>query len=286
MPSSLNGTGVTFNDTTTLQSGNIPAANLGTGTANSTTFLRGDKTWAAPTSAAVVDTFNSSGTWTKPASGSMARIQVWGGGGGAGRGNLLIRQSGGGGGGYNEITVALSSLAASVTVTVGAAGTGRTGSTGNGTAGGTSSFGALLSAFGGGGGVGHTGNSGTTTSGFGGGQLSAGAVGQATFNSSTALVGAPRFYTPPDNQSASIWHGGTQVVDGGYNIGKVEGDALFGGGAGEIGIGYVAGVSVYGGNGGARNNAGVQPGGGGGASSSVNGNGSNGGAGRVIVTVW
>jgi hypothetical protein len=45
MPSSLNGTGVTFNDTTTLQSGNIPTANLGSGTANNTTFLRGDKTW-------------------------------------------------------------------------------------------------------------------------------------------------------------------------------------------------------------------------------------------------
>jgi hypothetical protein len=46
MPSSLNGTGVTFNDATTLQSGNIPAANLGSGTASSSTFLRGDKTWA------------------------------------------------------------------------------------------------------------------------------------------------------------------------------------------------------------------------------------------------
>lgn len=48
MPSSLNGTGVTFNDETTLQSGNIPTANLGSGTANNTNFLRGDKTWATP----------------------------------------------------------------------------------------------------------------------------------------------------------------------------------------------------------------------------------------------
>ncbi len=48
MPSSLNGTGVTFNDNSTLQSGNIPAANLGSGTANSGTVLRGDRTWGAP----------------------------------------------------------------------------------------------------------------------------------------------------------------------------------------------------------------------------------------------
>ena len=52
MPSSLNGTGVTFNDATTLQSGNIPAANLGSGTANSSVFLRGDKVWAAVPAAA------------------------------------------------------------------------------------------------------------------------------------------------------------------------------------------------------------------------------------------
>jgi hypothetical protein len=48
MPSSLNGTGVTFNDNSTLQSGNIPAANLGSGTANVGTVLRGDRTWGAP----------------------------------------------------------------------------------------------------------------------------------------------------------------------------------------------------------------------------------------------
>lgn len=55
MASSLNGTGVTFNDGTTLQSGNIPAANLGSGTANNTTFLRGDRTFAAPPAPVIPD---------------------------------------------------------------------------------------------------------------------------------------------------------------------------------------------------------------------------------------
>jgi hypothetical protein len=61
MPSSLNGTGVTFNDATTLQSGNIPTANLGTGTANANTFLAGDKTWKA---AGDTITANASGSVT------------------------------------------------------------------------------------------------------------------------------------------------------------------------------------------------------------------------------
>jgi hypothetical protein len=65
MPSSLNGTGVTFNDSSTLNSGAIPAANLGTGTPNSGNFLRGDRTWAAidatPTTAGVLAANSSTG---------------------------------------------------------------------------------------------------------------------------------------------------------------------------------------------------------------------------------
>jgi hypothetical protein len=103
--------------------------------------------------AADVQTFNSSGTWTKPASGSMARIQVWGGGGGASRGGAQTEANGGGGGGYNEIILPLSSLGATESVTVGAGGAGRTGSNGSGTAGGTSSFGSHCTAYGGGAGL-------------------------------------------------------------------------------------------------------------------------------------
>jgi hypothetical protein len=67
---------------------------------------------------AVVFTFNSSATWTRPSSGAMTRIQAWGGGGGGGG------VGGGGGGGYNEVSVPTATLAATVNLTVGAGGTG------------------------------------------------------------------------------------------------------------------------------------------------------------------
>ena len=63
MPSSLNGTGVTFNDGSTLQSGNIPAANMGSGTANSSTFLRGDRTWQSIPAPVIPTDFGAVGTY-------------------------------------------------------------------------------------------------------------------------------------------------------------------------------------------------------------------------------
>jgi hypothetical protein len=77
-----------------------------------------------------IQTITSTSTWTKPTGGqTMARIMVWGGGQGGGTSN------GGSGGGYNEQTVPISYLAATVTATVGAGGAGGSGGTG-----GTSAF--------------------------------------------------------------------------------------------------------------------------------------------------
>jgi hypothetical protein len=232
-----------------------------------------------------VQTFNASGTWTKPTLngttvGMMARIQVWSGGGGAGRANTA--GGGGGGGGYNEKTVLLSTLAATETVTIGAAGTGRAGSTGDGTAGGNSSFGAHCSSFGGGGGRGATGQN--NIGGGGGGQISAGGTANGT-------RGRPSL-------DQTIWHGAK-----GGNAADTSGlstngdDAVFGGGGGGGGTGFssgfrIGGLSVHGGNGGNANTTsggagsnGIAPGGGGGGGGG-NGNGGNGAAGRIIVTVW
>lgn len=237
-----------------------------------------------------VQTFNASGIWTKPTVsgtpvGTMARIQIWAGGGGGGRGTVSSgRATGGGGGGYNEITVPLSTLDLSVTVTIGAGGVGRTGSVGNGTTGGNSSFGALLSAFGGGGGYGSSLNlAAIGTSGGGGGQLSAGSAGG---NVDPYLVtGRPRIGTGPG--PSSLWHGGTLIIKQGPDSTDFNfGDAVYGGGAGSWGFTNTPGLSVYGGNGGAQNQAGTQPAGGGGCSSAGNGDGFSGGAGRCVVTVW
>lgn len=82
---------------------------------------------------ATVFTFNASATWTRPSSGAMTRIQLWGGGGGA------AYYGGGGGGGYNEYSIPTAQLAATVNITVGAGGAGAP-FLGTGTAGGVTLF--------------------------------------------------------------------------------------------------------------------------------------------------
>jgi hypothetical protein len=221
---------------------------------------------SAATSATDVQTFDTSGTWTKPSSGSMARIQVWGGGGGGARNGSAVGNgsSGGGGGGYNEVTVPLSILGSSVSITIGAGGTGRTGSTGDGNEGGSSQFGTLIGASGGSGGI----------------TLSSSVSGGVPFKAET---------TTPINSGTGIFSGGDS------NRATSGGGSVFGGGGGggsgtnltTTNTGGISGYAGDGGEGGASPSFlnGYAPSGGGGGRNN-NLDGGNGADGRVIVTVW
>jgi hypothetical protein len=94
----------------------------------------------------------ASGDWTKPAGLKAALVKLVGGGGGGGgveaTNGTQVTSGSGGGGGWSEKLIPASALDATETVTIGAGGAGA-GGYNSGVAGGTTSFGAHLSATGG-----------------------------------------------------------------------------------------------------------------------------------------
>lgn len=106
------------------------------------------------------DKFTNSGTWTKPTGARSVWVRIVGGGGGGGGavGGVspnIANGGSGGAGGYAESWYDANDLPASVAITIGAAGSATVGGAGG--TGGTTSFGALMTANGGaGGGVGSS----------------------------------------------------------------------------------------------------------------------------------
>ncbi len=275
---------------------------LGTPSTSNQFLTEAAVTAGVTTTAPVTRTYNladSPATWTKPTGLKYIDVQLWGAGGSGGSDNT--RGAGGGGGAYNTKRFFTSELGATETVTIGAGGAAATGAAGN--AGGNTTFGSLLTAYGGGGGGAGAGVGG----GGGGGITSAGATGAATGGAGGSPVGGTGASgsTPAGGSNfggagggddsagipgASVFGGG----GGGAETGQTGGNSYYGGagGAGGTSSGFSGGTSVFGGNGGAGGDAsplptaGTVPGGGGGGSLAVGTASGAGAAGRAIVTEY
>ncbi len=259
-------------------SGLPPVASLGDAQSGTGTGLMNATLTAAAIEAQVaadLTVFTASGTWTKPTGypdDTKVVVELWGAGGGGARSGTGRISGGGGGGGYTVSQFALADLPSSVSVTIGAGGTGRTGSSGAGTDGGNSTFGSLLTAYGGAGGLDvSSGNGG----GGGGGELTKGT------GANGGSIGGGSSASP-----AKMPFGG----GGGGNANGSGGAAIYGGGGGGGGgNGNPGGVSLFGGGGGVGGDgspnasAGLAPAGGGGGG--INVNGANGARGEVRIWI-
>jgi len=235
------------------------------------------------TAAPTVDyqAFTASGTWTKPTGltgNELVIVHAWGGGGGGGGGTGGGAGGGGGGGGFTEARFRASDLGSTETVTIGAGGAGGASGDNEGTVGGDTTLGSLVTAKGGPFGRKHS--------------VQTGGVGGAGFGG--IYAGGTAGAASGGTGAQSVWGGGG---GGGGNSGAggAGAAAYFGGGGGgggahTSGAGGAGGAAHtgYGGAGGAGGTQGagasattLAGGGGGAASASAGGDGF-----RGEVRVW
>ena len=273
-----------------------------TGTANNTTYLRGDGVWASIAAGVTINTqeFTSSGTWTKPANAQMVFIRCIGGGAGGSGASTASGGAGGCAGQVSELWIPASRLGTTETVTCGAAGTaGAAGTVNNGGAGGLTQFGPALNnwvfAVGGGGSgtlVIRTNDGGTITGGFGAGIASGNPGRVGKYNGSGGGGGGAQLVSSAGGVGGQggqgSWASVTVPSSGGGGTAGVVGTPGGAGGAGTVtatgfgsGGGGGGGSSTTGGTGG----AGIRGsgGGGGGRGTSAGGAGGAGGVGYCIV---
>lgn len=307
------GTGIITIDTTSSQTidGSL-TLKLGT-QYNSITVCSDGSNWIALYLRSVnIQTFTSSGTWTKPAGAKICQVIALGAGGGGGsgrRGASLTVRSGGAGGGSGALinyTILASALGASETITVGAGGAGGAGVTTDDTNGNTggdgtdTTVGTVLRARGGKGGPGGTNSTPITAgtfvgctslyeeAGLAGGN--GGTSGGSTTNASGVIKptagGGGAGKTAGDNNANGAAGGsitqnnGSTVADAGFTgWSNVTGGTLGSGGSGANGnesaaVPYYFGMKVgTGGGGGGSNNSGTGPAGGNGGGPGAGGGG-------------
>ena len=209
-----------------------------------------------------VQTFNASGTWTRPSGARLVKVQMWGGG--------ASSQLGGGGGAGGNLWFDADDLPASVSFTIGAGAAAATQ-----TYGGNTFFNGYVMPGGGRNALGEPFSNNASNLSRGGG-AGAGSVSGTTSLPNEA-IGFPR---GGDGSGTSRGGGGSAGPQGGKGSAGPSGAGGtpkpgFGSGAGGVGDSEA--------NTGAG--AGVIPGGGGGGSGGVHLNGA-GGRGRIIVTTY
>lgn len=219
-------------------------------------------------------TMTSTGTFTKPPGYQLFDGLLWAGGGSGGKGDSGTDGKGGGGGACTPFSIPSANVGAVETVIIGAGGIAQAAADSNGYQGGTSSFGALIIAYGGGPG----GRTTYTYGGGGGGILSAGGLngvgGQPGYTShGGATVG----------RDYSVYGGGVGGVSDGTSPVTVWGGA---GGRNASDTSLPA-LSVYAGRGGVGNQSGtaesgVAPAGGGGGTRT----GTSGAGARGELRIW
>lgn len=298
-PSPITGTGVVSAIDMVGDSGSggthglVPAPAAGDTAAGK--FLKASGTWAVPPGGGAGSTlqsqeFTASGTYNVPANVTMVWVTMIGGGGGGS--TTILAGTAGGGGGAGELCLGLPVKvvgAGTLTVTIGAKGTGGAAAQGSaqaGTAGGTTSVATVSTTFGVLGGAGGNTNA---TSGAGGGP------GGSASKSATASGTLGLAETSVHFGGASGGGGGNSTVTNGGNGGPAGGILIAGAGSaassqagGGGGAASIWGVGGPGGNGGVAGttataaNYGSGGGGSGGQASTTLGGG-DGAPGYVLV---
>lgn len=230
-PSSGNGSNLTNLNASNLATGTVPTARLASGSATSSTYLRGDQTWATVSgfSGPRANVYTSNSTFTIPSGITAVKVTVIGGGGGGSGSGVSGSANGNGGGTAIKWLTGLTS-GNTLSVTIGAGGGGGGGSS-HGSAGGASTVASgtqSISTITGGGGSASSSNLGGTAS---GGDLNF-AGGSGTQGANTGISGGSLYGNGVRSTASTA---GT-----GYGAGGGKGNdsdcVQRGGGAGSAGV--------------------------------------------------